>query len=109
MTAGLLNLAGLTIEIFGVAILMFVDSAERKVGDAQERRHSAHQVTLQNPDHNIARRYLDGREGKEDERLARSYSFRLGSKRTRLALVLLGAGMLLQLVATAIQLCASNA
>ena len=109
MTIALLNLVGLAIEILGVVILMFVDSAERKVGDAQERRDNAHRVTLQNPEHNISRRYLDGREGQEDERIASSYNFRLGSKRIRLALMFLGAGMSLQLVAAVIQLCASNA
>jgi hypothetical protein len=109
MNIALLNLAGLAIEIVGVAILMNVDSTERNVLDAQVRRDSAHRVSLQNADHNISRRYLDGPQGQEDERTVSSYDPRLGSKRIRLALKFLVGGMLLQLVAALVQASASNA
>ena len=109
MTTALLNLVGLAIEIAGVGILMSVDSAERNVLDSQERRKSAHLVTLQNPDHQISRRYLDGREGQEDERAVSSYDPRVGSKRFRLALKFLVGGMSLQFAAAIIQVWGSNA
>ena len=109
MTIATLNLLGLSIEIIGVIILLTVDSAERKVIDAQARRKGAHMVSLQNEDHNISRRYLDGREGQEDERIVNSYNPRNGSKKIRLSLKFLVVGMLLQFVAALLQVFGSNA
>jgi hypothetical protein len=109
MTTALLNLVGLAIEIVGVIILSCVDHKERNVLDAKERHKSAHYVTLQNADHQISRRYLDGRKGQEDERTFSSYDPRVGSRRIRLALIFLGVGMFLQFVAALFQACASNA
>jgi hypothetical protein len=109
MSIAFLNLAGLAIEIIGVIILSYVDHEERNVLDARERHKSAHYVTLENPDHQMSRRYLDGRQGQEDERAFSSYEPRIGSRKIRLALGFLGVGMLLQFLAALIQACASNA
>ena len=109
MTIATLNLLGLSVEIIGVIILMTVDSAERRVIDAQARRKGAHLVTVQNQDHNISRRYLDGRQGQEDERTVNSYDPRGGSKKIRLALKFLVVGMILQFAAALVQAYGSNA